>query len=139
MSNRIKLTDEIKDKFLDLLKKTGNISKSVKLIGISRMTVYSCRKRDSEFAAGWDEAIDEYVDALEAEADRRAVEGTLRPVFYKGEQCGEIREYSDTLLIFRLKALRPEKYRDRSNVAVPGNVTVQCYTIADLEKAMGLE
>jgi hypothetical protein len=43
MANRIKLTDEIKSKFLDLLKKTGNISKSVETIGISRMAVYSCR------------------------------------------------------------------------------------------------
>jgi hypothetical protein len=76
------------------------------------------------------------VDTLEAEADRRAAEGTLRPVFYKGEQCGEIREYSDTLLIFRLKALRPEKYRERSNVAVSGGVTIQRYTIADLKKAL---
>jgi len=31
----------------------------------------------------------------------------LKPVYYQGEQCGEVREYSDTLLIFILKARDP--------------------------------
>ena len=47
---------------------------------------------------------------------RRASEGTLKPVFYQGKMCGEIREYSDTLLIFLLKARRPETYRERSDI-----------------------
>jgi hypothetical protein len=48
---------------------------------------------------------------LEDEAVRRAYEGVERPVFQGGKQVGVVREYSDTLLIFLLKALRPEKYR----------------------------
>ena len=31
------------------------------------------------------------VERLEAEADRRAVEGVLEPVFYQGEECGQVR------------------------------------------------
>ena len=51
---------------------------------------------------------------LEAEADRRAVEGVVKPLFYKGQRLPvEVREYSDVLLMFRLKALRPEQYRER--------------------------
>lgn len=34
-------------------------------------------------------------------------------MFYQGEQCGTIREYSDTLAIFLLKAHKSEKYRER--------------------------
>ena len=58
---------------------------------------------------------------MEAEARRRGVEGTLKPVFYKGEECGQVREYSDTLLIFLLKAHDP-KYRDRQQVEHSGSV-----------------
>lgn len=46
------------------------------------------------FAAEWDEAVDEGTDVLEDVAFRRAVDG------------------SDRLLIFLLKARRPEKFRD---------------------------
>ena len=36
-----------------------------------------------------------------------------KPVgWYKGKPGGYVREYSDVLLMFRLKALRPEKYRE---------------------------
>ena len=53
------------------------------------------------------------IGALEDEATRRAVEGVEGPVFFQGRQCGVVRKYSDTLLIFRLKAMRPEKYSER--------------------------
>ena len=33
-------------------------------------------------------------------------------MFYKGQQCGTWRTYSDALAMFLLKAHRPEKYRD---------------------------
>jgi hypothetical protein len=32
-------------------------------------------------------------------------------VFYKGRRVAKVRKYSDTLLIFRLNGLRPEKYK----------------------------
>ncbi len=62
------------------------------------------------FAAGFAHA--EACDALASEARRRAVEGVLKPVYYKGKLVGFIREYSDTLLMFLMKAAMPEKYRD---------------------------
>ena len=78
----------------------------------TKSVAYKWRKEDETCREQWDEAIDSAVEAMEAEADRRGMEGTLKPVFYRGEECGQIREYSDTLLIFRLKALRPDKYRE---------------------------
>ncbi|MEN6583039.1 MAG: terminase [Armatimonadota bacterium] len=106
--------------FLDALSKTGIVMKACKAARISRQTVYEHRKNDPEFAAAWNEAIDLAVEAMEAEAHRRAVQGTLKPVFYQGEKCGQIREYSDTLLIFMLKAHKPEKYRDNVKMEVTG-------------------
>ena len=52
-----------------------------------------------------------YVEKLEAEADRRGMEGIEKPIYYKGERVDAVREYSDNLLMFRTKKLRPE-YRD---------------------------
>lgn len=51
------------------------------------------------------------VQCLEDEAVRRGYEGVERPVTIAGKR-EIIREYSDTLLIFLLKAARPQKYRD---------------------------
>ena len=53
----------------------------------------------------------EYVEKLEAEVDRRAIEGIDHPVIYKGSITDTYKEYSDNLLMFRLKKLRPE-YRE---------------------------
>lgn len=51
-------------------------------------------------------------DRLEREAMRRAHEGVRKPVYQGGKRVGFIQEYCDTLLIFLLKGLRPEKYRE---------------------------
>jgi hypothetical protein len=61
---------------------------------------------------------------LEAEADRRAVKGNKKKVFYGGKEIGTTQDFSDTLLMFRLKALKPERYRDRSDSKISGDVTV---------------
>ncbi len=80
--------------------------------GVSRRTHLNWRKRDRRFEAACQEALEIAIDDIEAEARRRAKDGTLEPVFYGGKPCGAIRRYSDTLLMFLLKAARPEKYRD---------------------------
>ena len=64
----------------------------------------------------------------EDELYRRSVEGFDKPVFHKGEICGSIREYSDTLLTLLLKANDPDKYADRQKVEHKGvmlNLTVE--------------
>jgi hypothetical protein len=48
---------------------------------------------------------------LDAEINRRAVEGIDHPIIYKGEITGSYKEYSDNLLMFRAKRLDPQ-YRD---------------------------
>jgi hypothetical protein len=58
----------------------------------------------------------------EDEADRRAVDGTKRPVFYKGQIVGHVTEYSDQMLALTLKAGDPDKYADHRNVKHSGAV-----------------
>ena len=98
-------------RFLAAFRRTGNVSHAARLARVDRTAVYARRRADADFAALLADAREEGTDALEAEARRRAVTGTPRPVFYKGEEVGQVREYSDTLLIVLLKAEPPKKYR----------------------------
>lgn len=54
--------------------------------------------------------LDRAVAALESEAVRRALSGVAVPVFHQGRECGSTVKHSDQLLMFLLKALRPERY-----------------------------
>ena len=111
---------DMKTVFIEKLKASPNVSVAAKAAGINRTYAYKLKSEDDEFAAAWDEAVESSTDAAEAEAFRRAVKGTVKPVFHMGKKVGGIREYSDTLLIFLLKAHRPEKYRDAVKVTGSG-------------------
>lgn len=98
---------EIKKLFLASLRKSPNISKACKsAFDIPRQTVYAWRESDTEFARIWDEILDAAVDELESVAHQRAL------------------TESDTLMIFLLKAHRPEKYREQVDHAHKGEVKV---------------
>ena len=86
--------------------------------GVDGTTPYKRRKHDAEFRAAWEEAAEIGTKALEREAARRAYHGTLKPVYQGGVKVGEIREYSDALLMFLLRARKPKKYRENYKVQV---------------------
>jgi hypothetical protein len=98
--------------FLAQLRKEPNITRAAHAAGYTRQYAYQLREADPDFAEAWKEALEESVDLAESEMHRRAFKGTVKPVFHQGERCGGIREYSDTLAIFLMKAHRPEKYRE---------------------------
>lgn len=107
-------TQKWQDAFIAELSKGGNVSSAAAKAGVGRQFPYKVAKEDLEFKARWEEAIETACDTLEAEAWRRAVQGTKKPVFQGKELVGHIQEYSDTLLIVLLKAHRPQKFRERS-------------------------
>ena len=110
-------SQRLKRLFLEHFAEYGNVTAAAKAIGIERNTVYQWQERDEQFVAAFREAEIKATEVLEVEARRRAVEGveSETPIYFRGEPVGSIvkTEYSDTLLIFLLKARRPEKYRDR--------------------------
>lgn len=100
-------------------------------------------------------ALDESADLLEQEARRRAEQGVQRLKFHNGATIkvqaqgpgGEPlvnidgapimvpyveHEYSDTLMIFLLKGIRPEKYRERTDVRHSGKVDIGALSDAEL-------
>lgn len=102
------------------LSETGNRTAAAQAAEIDRTTpqkhVKAHPESAAEFALLEAEAIEQAADLLEKEARRRAVEGVSKPVYQGGKRVGFVREYSDVLLIFLLKAARPERYRERNVV-----------------------
>ena len=83
--------------------------------------MYRHRRNSPKFEEKWKQALSDAVELLEDEAWRRALEGIDRAVWYKGEVVGTEKLYSDTLLMHRLNAERPDKYHYRQQVE--GNIS----------------
>ena len=91
--------DRQKKKFIETLAAQGTVFHAAQAAGVSRQTVYRWRIEDREFAACWDEAHEQAVDAVESSLYQKALGG-------------------DTIcMIFYLKAHRPI-YRDRLNIDI---------------------
>lgn len=101
-----------KQKFLEELASTCNVRAACVAANIARTTAYAHRHSDVAFAEAWDDALDDALDDLESEARRRAKDGVEEPVFHLGKEVAKVRKYSDGLLMFLLKAYRPERFRD---------------------------
>lgn len=127
MANRTKFTDKKRAKFLSELSTIPNVSKAARAIGMSRRGLYDIRDIDEVFAQEWDDAVQEGIDAIEEELHRRAVDGIPEQHYRDGKLVAELTRYSDTLLIFYLKSLRPDKYREKVGVDANVNVTVKGY------------
>ncbi len=89
------------------------VSAPASATGIGRRTAYVARERDTDFAAEWDDVLDEAIEQLEAEGYRRALHGVEKAIYQRGEPVGTIREYSDALRMFLLRARNPKVYSER--------------------------
>lgn len=109
-----KPADNWKQIFITALLKSSNVAAACRKAKVSRTWAYKERDVDAEFDAAWQEALDMALDDAESEAWRRAVKGTVSNRQYDkdGNLIHTTRQYSDTLLIFMLKAHRPGKYRE---------------------------
>lgn len=106
--------------FLTAFCELGNISKAAKKAKVGRQTVYDWLENDADFKKKYKKARKIAAGVLEDEAHRRAVEGCNKPVWYKGQKVGTVKEYSDTLLVQLLKANLPKKYRERVQSQLTG-------------------
>ena len=110
--------------FLAAYRETGNITRAALMAKVSRGRHYDWLEQGKAYSEAFEDAQEHAVETLEEEARRRAMFGVEQPVFYKGEVCGSVRKYSDVLLIFLLKGLRPEVYRENRHLTGDMNVNV---------------
>jgi len=118
---------EKKDRFLEAYAKCGIITVAAEAAGVNRQCHYAWLKEDPNYPARFADAKEAAADRIDAEIVRRGVTGVDEPVFgtiyseegkpLKKDVVGHIRRYSDVLLIFRAKLLRPE-YRERYELEV---------------------
>lgn len=98
--------------FIEALAETACVEEACRRVGMSDSSAYRLRRRPSggPFREAWDAALDYAVHRLEQAAIGRALNGVPRPVFYKGEQVGEWREYDERLAMFLLRHRRPARF-----------------------------
>ena len=155
MSENITAHGLKKKAFLAAFRETGNVRMACETAGVGRSSHYRWLEADAEYRDDFALVKEDAIDILEAEAYRRAVEGSRRYKFHKDGspvrhpeicECGHERiqhtagegtdelpcadpdcttcrdflgapyyetAYSDVLLIFTLKGLLPDKYRER--------------------------
>lgn len=109
--------------FLSVYARNGNIGLAAQAAGITRQTHYDWLE-DAEYRQQFEQARQEAVDVLHAEAHRRGVLGWDEPQVYQGAYCysqdtkgrrtGQvvIRRYDPNLLMFLMRAADPATYRD---------------------------
>lgn len=105
------LTQELKDKAVNMYSQTGLKAVVAKSVGCCVKTIEREQKRDKKFDEAMREAKDFYVDTLINTARERAMSGTSK--------------MADTLLMFLIKKERPE-YRDKYdiNAKIEGNIKI---------------
>ncbi len=108
------------DTFFAELARTDHVGAALRASGLAHRTVYAWKDTDPEFAQRWQEARELFADHLEAEATRRAVEGTKKGVWHQGVCVGNEQQYSDSLLALMLKAKRAREYGDKSKMELSG-------------------
>lgn len=87
--------------FLETLRNTSNVRAACQAAKVTRSNAYKFYHADPKFAAQWDEALESACDILEARAWERS-------------------KTSDQLLMFLLRAHRPNKYAERLKQEITG-------------------
>jgi hypothetical protein len=105
--------------FLAHLAISANVAACERLINVSPGSAYRERKRTPQFAIDWDAAMNQALDELEARLLERAVNGVEKDVYYAGKSCGRVRNYSDALAMFILRARRPDVYGRNGDTTQP--------------------
>jgi hypothetical protein len=135
--------------FLSAFAATASVTKAAKAAKVERQLHYRWLQEDEAYRGDFEEAKELAAQLLEDEAVRRAHEGVLEPLVYQGQFSYKQRpkkdgsgnimrdasnrivmenygtplgvlKYSDALMMFILRGLRPEKYRDRTGLEVSG-------------------
>lgn len=134
-------TQRLQASFLKAFVETGTVSAAAEACKINRWNHYEWMK-SAEYREQFEQAEIKVCRLLEDEAFRRARDGVKDLVLYQGQPVivdGQpLYEYkhSDTLLMFILKGLKPERYRDRATFEHTGPDGKPLLTLADVDRLL---
>lgn len=106
---------EIQQHFLECVRQGHSFRSAAEQAGIEADKPYIWQKSDEAFASALRVAEQVGTDLIEEEAYRRAVKGVEKPIYRGGEVVGHMADYSDAMLMFLLKARRPERYGGKAS------------------------
>jgi hypothetical protein len=115
---RIENTEASKLLYLRAIPKLFTVTAAIRAAGATTGDLTRWRREDPEFVQREQAAREDVADQLEAEAVRRGMKGVRTPVYQAGLLAGYQTVYSDSLLTLMLKASRPDRFRERSEVQV---------------------
>ncbi|MFN3425649.1 MAG: hypothetical protein ACK40C_13185 [Novosphingobium meiothermophilum] len=109
---RNSITPDKQRRFIAVLAATGIVSHAARSIGASMEALYKLRHRAGaeDFARAWDAAVERGYSRLEDCALERAIAGEERPIVSGGQVVGTWTHHNTALLMFLLRARRPEKF-----------------------------
>ena len=96
-----------KQAFLLAIAEGATVTRAADIVGVCRRTPSNHRRIDEQFAAAW------------AEAERRQLDGVEEALYRLGTESKNV-----AALIFWLKNNRPDKWRDRHDLNVERNASV---------------
>lgn len=99
--------------FLRAFKQCASVRMAAKVAGICFTTHYRWMKTDPRYRAAFERTELHLRDLLIEETIRRAVHGTVAPVYQGGKLVGHKREFSDSLLLKLLAARGGPEFRDK--------------------------
>lgn len=131
--------DKVKKKLCECMALGCTMREAAYTAGISTSQLRKWMRVDKKFGKAFDNAIEDGTDLLEAEAQRRAMDGYKEPVIYKGrpqfigfdkngvacdpddKKCVRkemfcVVKYSDGLMQLLLKGRRPKKFRENMDI-----------------------
>jgi hypothetical protein len=102
-------TPEKQRAFIEELADCGFVREAAGRVGMTEQSANRLRRRAdaASFNLAWTAALQIGADRLRSIAYERAVEGTVKRHFYKGQVVGEDRVYDDRLLIYLLGKSQP--------------------------------
>lgn len=109
---RNSITPDKQRRFIAMLAATGIVSQAARSVGASMEALYKLRHRAGAegFARAWDAAVERGYSRLEDCALERAIAGEERPVVSRGKVVATWTRHNAGLLMFLLRARRPERY-----------------------------
>ncbi len=100
-------------RFLECYAACGSVIQSARWAKLSRQAHYNWLKEDPTYRPRFEDAELRAAQTLQDEAVRRAHQGVRKAIYHRGHVVGYETEYSDRLMELMLKALNPEKFRER--------------------------
>lgn len=127
-------------RYLKVLEETGNRKTAAASVGVEDDTVQALASRNPTFYKRAKQAETKFLSMLEEETVRRAVTGTEKAIYYKGEHVATETQYSDKLLELLLKANDRDKYGNKSQVDNNTTINVNDTTLrSKLATSLGIK